>query len=243
MSTAIKGSILTRAAQGDNVCVLSGASLSRQLGFGVAWTHIRVGIRYNARQPIGSQVNISYSGFRTANTPSFGLGFSAANGQTRSAASSYWVGAISRGGVWTLTDQGSEDYLVSFPEMRAASAQGGLFSIGGNFTAQMDVGCGAQAAIKFLRTMFFVDLIKNAGNFDVKIFFTPSPHQVTDATRASFMTQMVANPPSLVNYTYSAAQSITNNEASFGTLNSVNVFYARTGPEFELQDIAMARLA
>lgn len=243
MSTAIKGSILNRAAQSEKVCVLSGASLCRQLNFGTAWTHIRAGIRYNCRQVIGSQVGFPYSGFFTTNTPAFGLGFCASNTPARRAQGSYWVGAMTRGGTWALTDQGAEDYIVSFADMRACSMQGGLVSQGGSFTTGMDMGAGAQAAAKFLRTMFFVDLIKNGTDFDIKIFFTASPHSATDATRASWLTQMEANPPALANYTYSSAQTLPNNQELFGTLDAINVFYARTGPEIEIQDIGMVRLA
>lgn len=243
MSTAAKGSILFRAAQNEDVAVISGCSISRQLGFGTDWTHIRAGIRFNYRQPIGGIVNLNWSGFATANTPRFGLGFCASNTPTRAAQSSYWVGAMARGGPWLSQDQGTQDYTMTFADIRACSAQGGLFSIGGSFSTQFRMGGGAEAPIKFLRTLFFVDLIKNGANLDLKIFFTQAPHIVTAATRASFLTRMVENPPVQPQYIYSSAVSLPDNQAAFGTLNAINLFYARTGPEIEVQDIGMVRLS
>lgn len=243
MSTAMKGSILFRAAPNENMCVMSGCSLSRQLGFGTAWTHIRFGIRYNIRQFPGGLTDLLYSGFQTGNSPSFGIGFCAVNSPLRFSLGNYFVGAVSRGGPWFSDDQGAADYTYDVIDVRPATAVNGVFTLGTSFAAAMKIGGGAQGAIKFLRSVFFVDLIKNGGNFDIKIFYTPSPHTApNDKTRAEFMTQMKAAVPAFANYTYTAAQSVVNNEAGAGTLNAVNLFYGRGGPEIELQDIAMARL-
>lgn len=243
MSTAAKGSILFRTAQNENVCVMSGCSLSRQLGFGTAWTHIRVGIRYNFRQVIGGPVNFNWSGSRALNSPVFGLGFCAANTPMRVSLGNYFVGAVTGGGPWFSADQGAGDYTMQVVNVFPATAVAGVFTLGTGFTADLKIGGGAEAVSKFLRSVFFVDLIKNGGNFDIKIFWTGSPHtNPNDKTRAEFMTQMKAATPAFLNYFYSGAQSVVNNEATNGTLNAVNILYGRGGPEIELQDIAMARL-
>lgn len=243
MSIATKGSILYRAGPNENQCVMSGCSLSRQLGFGTAWTHIRVGIRYNMRATIGGIVNLFYSGFQTGGSPTFGLGFCTGNSPLRNSLGTYFVGAVTRGGEWFATDQGSQDYVFEVIDVLPATAVAGVFTLGTTFAAAMKIGAGAESATKFLRSVFFVDLIKNGGNFDIKIFYTPSPHTApADKTRTEFLTQMKAATPTFVNYFYTAAQSVMNEQSTYGDLNALNIFYGRGATEIELQDIAMARL-
>jgi hypothetical protein len=152
------------------------------------------------------------------------------------------VGALTTELSWLEQGGGVELFKVRLNAISPAKKIGSVFTTGANLTAGALLGAGALHATNFWRTALMVDIIKGSPNYSFKLFFAADGSVQPDMSRATFMTQMEAVTPTSMFYTYSAAQTLAVNEATDGILDSINVFYERTGPEIELVDVALARL-
>jgi hypothetical protein len=107
--------------------------------------------------------------------------------------------------------------------------------------ANAAIGCTA-AATTADRGMWFVDIIKGSPNYSFQLF-APSNAVAGDQSAATFLTNMEATTPSIVGYSFSAAQTLAVNEGTDGTLDSINISWDHTTPVIEICDIAVARIA
>lgn len=240
--TAAKSTIVFRAAPNESAIVLSNSSWARKLDFGTSWNSLRVGIRAYYRHLPTSPNNITLVGNSAGVGPRFGIGLCSGTPATNSTAG-HWVGALTTGVSWLEQDQGAQSYTVAFTSMAPAKKVGATFTLGSNFAGVAPtLSAGALHATNHARTLLFVDIIKGSPNYTFRLFATGNAGTAGDRTRAQFLTLMEAQPPSSTGYVYTATQSLAVSEAVDGVLNSINVFYDRTGPEIELCDVALARL-
>lgn len=241
MSTAAKSTILFRSTPNESAAVLSNSSWARKLDFGTSWNSLRVGIRGYYRHVTASPNNVSISGTGPTNSPQFGIGLCSGS-PARENSATHWSGIITTGGTWLEQDQGAQNYTVQFSGFAPSKKVGAVTTIGSAFAQAVMLGAGALHATSFLRSLIFVDIIKGSPNYSFKLFCDTNPGASGDKTRATFLTQMETQPPSLPGYIYSSAITLAVDESVDGVFDSINIFYSRTGPEIELCDVALARL-
>ena len=241
--TAAKSTTLFRATTNEEVVVLSNSSWARKLDFGTSWNSLRVGVLVQSRHLPTSPNNIPFLGNDETAGPRFGFGLCSGTTPPTKLTAGHWAGALTTGASWLESDQGGQSYVMAFTSMAPFKKVGASFSGAANFAGVAPtIGATALKPAGFLRTMLFVDIVKGSPNYGFKLFASGSVHTAGDRDRATFLTQMEAQPPSSSGYVYTAEVSLAVNEAVDGIFDSVGVFYERTGPEIEISDVALARL-
>ena len=228
----------------DDVRALMGRStLRRKLSVGTSWTKLRVGLR----------LCIEDTGGNVLSTPQFAVGL--CSGTTNpfndgSAITTHWVGAITAGASWT---RASNAFGVGYGVTWLVPAK----RIGMTFTygTALSAGIFNSAALGFAadangvnRGLFFVDITKGNPNFTFNGFIRASTVGAAapadrDVSYDEFIEQLELPVPSITGHQDGTARTMAVDEATHGYLDTVNIFWNRSTPRFEISDIAAVRLA
>lgn len=238
-----KSLIVFRSDVSDMVAAISGSSFRRELGFGTAWTRLRVGVRMSFKC---QQANFFEYG--TGITPRFGIGLSQGSTSVfRRATAGHWFGAITTGAVWTVNPAGSPGagaFNFSFGTMAPAKKVGSTLTAGTNFAQSVAVGGGYQdfPTIFTNQVYIFVDITKGSPNYSFRVFTIANPANGGNQDRATWLSQMQLSTPTQINYSFQAAQTVAVDEGADGVADSINIFN-ELPIEAQLWDIGLVRFS
>lgn len=236
-----KSQIILSSFAGEKVARLSASTFIRKLGFGTSWTRLRVGARLMARS--GTNTVIPFGG---GMTPRFGVGLCASTGAafTRNMVAGHWVGVISTGATWNVSNPGAGSYILGFLSCAPAKKVDSTLTVGTNF-AGVTPAVGSyvgSAATNAHPVLYFVDIEKGSPNYSFRLFAISNPANGGNQTRAEWLTYMVEDPPVVSNYIYAAAQTVAVDESTDGTLDAINIFN-ELPIEIEVLDHGLVQLA
>lgn len=149
-----------------------------------------------------------------------------------------WIGMISAD---SSVNRSATSYQWDANQLVVAKKVGTTLTTGGALNAALAYIFNQALAATADRTVFFVDLTKGAPNYSVRIFYRSSS-TVVDTSQATFLLQMAADPPSLTGYTYGANAALAFDETA-GALDTVQLWWDRYEPNFEISDLAVRGLA
>lgn len=236
-----KSQIIFKGEVGEMVARVAASSFMRKIGFGTSWTRLRIGIRAQART--GTNTVVTYG---DGLTPRFGVGLCASTASvfTRNMIAGHWVGIITTGAAWTVTNPGAGSYVLGFVTSAPAKKVDSTLTVGTNFSGLAPALGGGEgaAATNAHPVLYFVDITKGSPNYSFRLFNIGNPSNGGGQSRSDFLSLMVTDPPALTNYVYAAAQTLAVDESTDGTLDSINIFN-ELPVEIEILDLGLVRLA
>lgn len=177
-------------------------------------------------------------------TPRFGIGLCSSAGSVfRRATAGHWIGNITTGTSWAINNEGSGSFRSNFVTMAPAKKVGSTLTVGTNFSSVANLGTGAEPTpANLFQAMIFIDITKGSPNYSFRLFGINNPCNGGGNSRAQWETQMVLETPTQANYFYAAAQTVAVNEATDGTLDSINIFN-ELPIEIEIWDHGLVRFS
>jgi hypothetical protein len=241
MATIGRPVVLYRSDANDKVMRLSGTTLRRKLdglNDGGAWNVLRVGVRCRLA---GADVNTSVYGETIL--PRFGIGLcNKAGDPIRDASAGHFAGAVTTSSTWTVISPGAGDFYFSFNMAPGKQNSSGL-TTGTNFGATIGVGTGTEPTpVRLHQVCLFVDITKGSPDYSMRLFSISNASNGGGNSRAQWETQMEADPPSLVNYVYQAAQTVAVDEGTDGELDSLCIFH-QLPIEMEIWDLGVVKFS
>ena len=219
----------TISAVSDKRIVVSNGTWVRPIPFGTTWTQLRFGIRVSMRD----------SGANLTGTPRFVMGVcSGSSNIYGDATTTNFAGVRTNQATWTRAATNYENTTNFWvPTKRVGST----ITDGTVLNTSQRWANGAASAVAD-RQVLFVDVNKGSPNYTFDIFRLPSGGTLNDISRTTFLEQMEVAAPVITGYATVTPVAFAVDESA-GTFDHISFFWDRTTPEFEISDIAVARLA
>lgn len=223
----------------DRRIQLAGSNIARKMSILDDWTTLRIGLR------VCFVPSTPGTGFVLTGTPVFAFGVCSGVVNTYGSESpSHFVGI--------RTTSTSTEYKISGNDIYGAtSTTSGCTWLAtryqnGSLTSGASGKFGAfSAELATIRSCLFLQLDKVGGNISVQLYAPTDVGAKTDISQGSFFNVMEGvTMTGLSNYTLNSAETIsTLDEATYGVLDTVNVFWDRITQKMEICDIAYTRVS
>jgi hypothetical protein len=228
---------LHRIINGENdvAAVLSNSSLCRLMSIGSNWQRIRVALR----------LRVTDSGANVQASPVFVVGVCAGTSHpfnNGAASTQHFFGCYENGTTWTRTAESG-----GVPAHYATTTNGGV-SIRRIGTTTGWAGGPLHYTQRFTtqtRCLYFVDILKAAGNWSMLQHGKGHPVDAYDCTYEDFIDKAVLDTFSFQGHSQYGWRSanFSPNEADNGYFDAVNVSWDRSSPKIEISDLAIVRFA
>ena len=237
--------IVSRAfgAGNDKAVSLANSSWARPITLPATWSKIRLGVHCEF---VGTGANL-LSGTTLA------MGFcSGVVNQFIDATTTHFVGMMFGDGINTWYYSDANNYQLTSGSSPAsyipAVKYGTTLNVGGTMSwSNASIYWPTVNGTTANRGMLIVDITKGSPNYTFTIPFYRNNTTVHDNTSADFLTIMAEQAPIAPSNCYAVylmqTRTLAVSEATYGTLNAINVSWNRADAPMEIYDVAWAVLA
>lgn len=228
----------TISAIEDRRIQLAGTNIARKMNIGNSWTTLRIGMRVCYIPANPGTGTIIYG------TPRFIFGVcSGVVNTVGSESPSHFVGIRSMSTAGEYKTTGND--VFGNNGTTTGLAWGAIRYENGSLTSAVGGKVGSfSAEPSTIRSALFLQIVKTGGNITVQLYAPTDTGAKTDISSTAFFNTMEGElMDGLTNYNTNTAETIsTLDEATYGDLDSINVYWDRTFQKIEISDLAYTRV-
>jgi len=210
---------------------LTASNFCRPFAFADGWTSMRIAMR----------LIMTNTAANLTSTPRFYVGLCSGNtNMAMDATTTHFFGCITTSPTWTYAAGPPALYDTSL-FYRGASRIGTTLTVSAGSIGTLYMMADATT---MNRQFFCVDITKGSPNYTVGSGLYRVNGTSGDVTTANFLATIPLSTMSFTNHTVGAAiTTLACDEATYGTLDHVNIGWDRASPTIEISDLALVKLS